>query len=488
MIQQLKNLARHSSIYTISTFIQRALGFVMLPIYTNVAYVSKTAYADLALVYTFIAFTTILYLYGMDAALLRYFFLGKQSRRQVYSAGFYGVLFSSLILTALLFTFAEQVSWLVLGSGRYTHFIRLAGTIMLLDGLGNLPYLLLRAEEKSIAYSAVRVGRFLLEVGLNILFVVVWHKGVVGILYANAIAALVNLLVLLPVQKKYLEWSFDKETFRTLALFGLPMIPNGLAYLTVEVSDKYLMRFLLGKDTLALYAANYKFGSLLLLVVIAFRTAWQPFFLKIAKVETNPQAIYARVLTWFTLIGAFVVVVGSFTIEYLVRIPLSAGSTVMGRVYWPGVKIIPIILTAYLFYGFYVNFTVGIYIRKKTKWMVLFTGLAALVNVGSNFYLMPHFGIMGAALATLLSYASMALAIWIANRRIYPVPYEYGRIATILGYLALMLGLLYSLNINFWWRLALLAASPILFYLGGFLRRGELKYLKKMLTKKDNGA
>ncbi len=481
MIQQIKNLARHSSVYTFSTFIQRALGFVMLPIYTDVAYISKTAYSDLTLVYTFTAFMTILYLYGMDAALLRYFFLGKESRSTVYKTGFIGVFANSLLLSGLLFLFADSAAYVLLGDTSYALFIKLAAVIMFLDGMGNLPYLILRAEEKSASYSLFRIGRFVVEVLLNILFVVVLRYGVIGILYANVIAAFLNLLVLLPYQQKYLRAAFRKETFLTLIKFGLPMIPNGLAYLTVEMSDKYLMRFLLGKETLALYAANYKFGAMLLLVVIAFRTAWQPFFLKIAKEDENPKRIYARVLTYFTLGGAFVVVAGSYFIEYLIKFPLTATKTLMGSAYWGGVNIIPIILSAYLFYGLYVNFTVGVYIKKKTRLMVVFTGLAALVNVGSNLYLMPHFGIMGAAVATLLSYITMAAAILIANQKMYPVPYEFGRITVILGYLAGMLFLLYYFDLSFWLRLLLVFISPVLFYFGGFLRKEELAFLRKKL-------
>jgi len=484
MIQQIKNLARHSSIYTFSTFIQRALGFVMLPIYTDTAYISKIEYGDLALVYTFVAFMTIIYLYGMDAALLRYFFLGDFSRKEVYKAGFTGVFVNSLLISSLLFVFADFVAFVILGSANYAQFIKLAAAVMFLDGLGNLPSMVLRAEERSITYSAFRVGRFFLEVVLNIIFVVVLRYGVIGILYANVLASFINLLVLLPYQQKYLRGPFSKESFLTLLKFGLPMIPNGIAYLTVEMSDKYLMRFLLGKETLALYSANYKFGSMLLLVVIAFRTAWQPFFLKVAKEDENPQRIYARVLTYFTMAGAFVVVAGSYFVEYIARFPLSETRTIMGSAYWDGLYIIPVILTSYLFYGLYVNFTVGIYIKKKTNLMVLFTGLAAVVNVGSNFYLMPNFGIMGAAVATLLSYLTMAVAIWIANKRIYPVGYEYGRILMIFGYLAGMLFLLYYFDLSFWLRLLLIFISPALFYFGGFLKKEELGFLRKLLQKK----
>ena len=481
MLNHIKSLARHSSVYTVSTFVQRALGFVMLPIYTDPTYLaSRSEYGDLTLVYTFTAFMTIIYLYGMDAAILRYFFLGRYKREEVYSTGFWAVLANALLLSAGIFFFAPHLGQLVFGGSQYDVLIKLTAVILFFDSVGNLPYLVLRAEEKSIHFSAFRIGRFLLELILNIVFVVFLKQGVLGILYANAIASVINLLAMLPFQKKYLRRAWDWNVLKTLLWFGLPMIPNGVAYLTVEVSDKFLMRFLLNKDLLGLYSANYKFGSILLLVVIAFRNAWQPFFLKIAR-EANAKQIYARVLTYFTLIAAFLIIGASYFVEYLLKIPLGAGRHIMNAPYWEGIKIIPIVLTSYLFYGIYVNLTVGVYIRKKTKLMFIFTGLAALTNVGSNFYLMPHYGIMGAAVATLLSYLVMALTIFIANQKIYPVPYEYGRVAFILIYLAAMLAVLYGFSPAWYWRVALVAFSPALFYVFRFLRTEELNYLLRIV-------
>ena len=488
MINHLKNLARHSSVYTVSTFVQRALGFVMLPIYTDPTYLaSRSEYGDLALVYTFTAFMTIIYLYGMDTAILRYFFLGRYKRQEVYSTGFWSVLVNALFLSSLIFLLAPQLGRFVFGNVKYARLIQVTAFILLFDSIGNLPYLVLRAEEKSIHFSAFRVGRFLLELLFNIVFVVFLKKGVMGILYANLIASAINLLAMLPFQAKYLKPSWDASVLKTLLLFGLPMIPNGVAYLTVEVSDKFLMRFLLNKDLLGLYSANYKFGSILLLVVIAFRNAWQPFFLKLAK-EKNAKQIYARVMTYFSLIGAFLIVTASFFIEYLLKIPLGSHRHLMNAPYWPGMHIIPIVLSSYFFYGLYVNLTVGVYIKKKTQLMALFTGLAAITNVGSNFYLMPHFGIMGAAVATLLSYLVMAVSIFIANQKIYYVPYEYGRLLFVLFYLTGMLTVLYAFNPLWYVRLLLIFLTPFVFYLFRFFRKEELAYLINILKTVKGGA
>ncbi len=483
IFEHLKGLARHSAIYTVSTFVQRALGFVLLPIYTSVEYIpSRSDYGDFTLVYTFIAFMTIVYLYGMDAAIMRYFFLGRFKRRDVYSTAFTGVLVNALFLSVVIFLSAPYVANFLLGETTLQRFIKIAAGILLLDSLGNLPYHLLRAEERSVVYSSVRVGRFLLELILNIVFVVGLRMGVEGILWANLSASAVNFVALLPIQLTYLGGNLRKETFKELTAFGLPLLPNGLAYLTVEVSDKFLMRLLLDKDAVGVYAPNYKFGSLLLLVVMAFRTAWQPFFLKLAR-QTNAKIIYAHVMTYASLIGAILIMLGTLFIEYIVKIPLPKGKTIMGQAYWEGNFIIPIILTAYWFYGMYVNFTVGIYIEKKTRYMILFTGLAAVVNVGSNLYLMPHYGILGAALATLLSYLVMAVSIFIANQRIYPIPYQFGRLGLLILYVAIILALYYSVALHWTVRIAIVFISPLFFYLGGFFKINELKILWQRITK-----
>ena len=131
--------------------------------------------------------------------------------------------------------------------------------------------------------SAIKILRFLIELSLNIIFVVYYKFGFLGILYANVLAAFINVIILLPAQRPYLKGKWDFKTYKSLFLFAIPMIPNGIAYLIVEVSDKFLMRALLDKETLGLYSANYKFGTILLFLVVAFRSAWQPFFLKIAE-------------------------------------------------------------------------------------------------------------------------------------------------------------------------------------------------------------
>ncbi len=480
LLTHIKNLTKHSAIYTVSTLIQRAQGLVLLPVLTDATYIAtKGEYGDYVLIYTFLAFMNVFYLYGIDSAFMRYYFLGRHTREQVYSSAIRILSITAVFSSVLIYIFADSISILIFDSDNYEFFVQIAAGILFTDTLCNLPYLILRAEERSVLYSGLRMGRFILELILNLLFVMVLKMGVKGILYANLIAAFVNLLVLIPFQLKYLKGAFSRIVIRDLLQFGIPMIPNGIAFLVVEMSDRYLMLYLLDKDTVGLYSANHKFGTLMLLLVSAFRTAWQPFFLRVAK-EENAREIYSRVMTYFTAMAGVIVLAGGYLVGYIVKIPVSSTMTLMGSSFWSGTFIIPLILLSYMLYGVYVNLTVGIYIEKKTKWMGLFTGLAALTNIGCNLYLMPRYGMMGAAIAAVLAYLVMTLSIYFVTAKFYRIRYEYSILAGLYVYLAAGLCLFYLFDLSFLIRILIIFGYLFSILLYAPIRSDVIQFLKRL--------
>ena len=279
IFQQIANLARHSAIYAISTALQRLSGFLLLPIYTNFDYIpSQSAFGDYIIIFTFIAFMNFFYLYGMDSALLRYFFLGKKDRKIVFSSIFNTLFITSIITTALLIFFSSGIASGLLKSADYSPLIQIVGLILLFDTLGNLPYLLLRAEEKSVHFMMFKGLRFTLEMVFNVVYVVFLQLEVYGIFYSSLTASVINFLVMAPIIIRYLTRRIDFPLLKEMLKFGLPLLPNGIAFMTVELIDRIIVPEILGKDALAVYGANYRFGAILMLLILAFRNAWQPFF------------------------------------------------------------------------------------------------------------------------------------------------------------------------------------------------------------------
>lgn len=446
---QIFRLSQHSAIYAISSVVQKLPGLLLLPIYTNTAYLpSRSDFGDYALIFTFIAFMYFVYLYGMDSALLRYFFLGGHDRRTVFSSIAVMLVATGAVVTAALIVASPQLANVLLKNESYKPFIHIAALILFFDSIGNLPFIILRAEEKSIQFTLFRILRFVLELFLNILFVVALRKGVMGILYANLAATLINLLIMSPILVRYFRPRVDWRLWREMLRFGLPFLPNGIAYVAIETVDRFLVQEFLGKDAVGLYSPNYKFGTMLLVLVIAFRNAWQPFFLKIAD-QSNSKDIYSKILTYFVIAGGLVTLAGTYFIRDILTLHYFGRFYIFGPEYWKGIPIIPIIFLSYFFFGIYVILTPGFYIKKKSDFMIVFTGSGAVVNILANIILLPRIDIWGAAIATLVSYFTMAFTIYIISNKIYPIRIEWGRIGKMLLLMAGLILLYYFVDINF---------------------------------------
>jgi O-antigen/teichoic acid export membrane protein len=430
-------LFRHTAIYSISTSVQRLQGLIMTPIYTSTIYIPQLSeYSNYGLVYTFIAFMNFVYLYGMDSSFMRYFFMGEKNRKTVFSTTFSILLISNLITTSLIILFADQIAGHLLFSSQLSDLIRLAGIILFLDTLGNLPFLILRVEEKPVRFTVFRMIRFTLELLLNILFVVILRKGVFGILYANILASFINFLIMIPIALRYLSPAFDGSLLKEMVRFGLPFLPNGIAFMTIEMVDRFLVTKYLGKDVLAFYHANYKFAAVLLLIIVGFRNAWQPFFLKIAR-KSDAPATYSQVLNYYILTGAIIAVFITFFMRDFLTHKYFDTFYLLGIKYWPGIDIIPWIVLSYFFYGIYTVFTPAFYITKKSQYMVLFTGSGAFINILLNIILLPQIGIWGAVVATVAAYFVLMLSIYIIAQKLYPIPLQYSRIVISIFFIGL---------------------------------------------------
>ena len=225
-----------------------------------------------------------------------------------------------------------------------------------------------------------------------------------------------------------------------------------------------------------------------MLIVSMFEYAWRPFFLSNAK-EENAKEIFARVLTYFTLFSSLIFLAVSFFIEEIVKIPLPGRGYLIGKAYWGGLNIVPIILLSYLFNGLYLNFIVGVYIEKKTKYLPYITGIGAISNIVANLVLIPLFQMTGAAIATLFSYVIMAFGMYYLNQKVYPIKYEYNRllkifvVTGIIFFAFLLIDNKFNLYLEIIIKLFLLILFLIVLYLLGFFYNSELKQVRKLFDK-----
>jgi len=199
--------------------------------------------------------------------------------------------------------------------------------------------------------------------------------------------------------------------------------------MAVQVIDRPILLRLAGESAVGIYQANYRLGIFMVLMVSMFDQAWRPFFLERADKPEGP-AVFARVLTYFTLVLVWVAMALSFFIPDLVHLQV-AGRALIHQNYWSGLPIIPVVLLAYLVNGVYVNLLAPIIISKKTRVIMLATLAGAFVSVAANFALIPHFGIFGPPWAAFAAYCVMVGIVYSYGRKYFPIPYELKRLGKI---------------------------------------------------------
>jgi O-antigen/teichoic acid export membrane protein len=495
MLTKLKRLFADTAIYGISTILGRFLNFLLVPFYTNVLMPGE--YGIVAYVYSLIAFVNVLYAYGMESAYFKYSStLEAGTARENFTTPFVSLLVTSLVFSGIMWLEAPVLARLIDLPASGSIVVTYTAWILFFDTVALVPFASLRMEGKSKLFAVLKFTNIAINVAANLILLLVYHAGVEGIFLSGLIASATTAAMLVPTVVRHFTPHFSARLYRELLRFGLPYIPAGLAAMMIQVVDRPILKVLTNTDTVGVYQANYRLGIFMMLMVSMFDYAWRPFFLTNAS-DPGAKQLFARVLTYFVLAMAAVFLVLSFFLPDLVQWRIF-GRHIIAPEYWGGIAIIPVVLLAYVFLGVYNNLMAGIYIEKKTSYLPAITMAGAVTNVVANLALIPVIGMMGAAVATFLSYAVMAIILYFVVQRIYPVAYELERI----GKIAASTAVVYALSLllpaggyDLVWKLGLLVLFGLLMSWMRFFVPAELALAKKLVVREgkvpvegENGA
>jgi O-antigen/teichoic acid export membrane protein len=430
MFDKIKQLSKETVIYGLSNIVSRFLNFLLVPFYSHVFL--RSEFGEFSLVYAYLSFLNILFIYGMDAAFMKYKSVSEnEDKKRVFSTSMITVFGSSIVLALIMFLLKDGFRELIKIEIQLEQIVTYVILILFLDTLTLIPFANLRLNNRPLKFAAIKTGNIAINIALNFILILGYDYGIEAIFISNLFASAFSLLLLIPDIIKNFTFEFSTPILKKLLKFALPYLPGSLASVFVQLIDVPIIEMLAGKETLGLYRANYKLGILIMLFVSVFNYAWQPFFLNNAK-EKNAKELFSNVATLFMIIlGVLWIFLALFT-ENLATIQFYGERTILGSNYLEGLVIIPVILTSYVFYGLFVLFTPGIYIQEKTKYFPVVTGTAAIANVVVNLILVPKIGIMGAAIATLISYVTMAGGLFYFSQKFYPINYDFGKLFKII--------------------------------------------------------
>jgi O-antigen/teichoic acid export membrane protein len=312
--------------------------------------------------------------------------------------------------------------------------------------------------------------------GFNIFFVVILKMGILGVLFANLAASSIVFILSLPIIMKRVSFrTIQLVTFKIVFKFAIPFLPAGIFTMIMELANRYLLYWMAGTQEVGLYSAGYKLGIFGLIVVMGFNMGWTPYFLKRGK-EDGAREDFSQAATLFLGLLGFVTVAVSLWVPEIMRFPIGS-RTLIGEQFWSAEKVVSCILFSYFFFGTYVIQLPGVYMREMTNWIPVFRAIGASVNISLNILLIPKYGVIGSAWATVFAFMLMSLSVFIRCHKIYPVTYNW----SALLYPVIFMGLVFIAGDDTWARLALTLFYPVLWFL--FVINNEERTVLKSFIK-----
>ncbi len=437
-----QKLAGETVLYGFSSIIGRLLNYFLVPLYTAVFLPAE--YGIVTELYAYLAFFNIIYVYGLETAYFRFSTKEDASENEIYGLTITAILITSILFSSVIFIFSSDIASL-LGYPGQTILISWIAGILAIDAVVAIPFARLRLQSDARYFVFVKLSNISLNVLLNLFFIVfapiaiennyslstavstIYNPnwGIEYIFLSNLIA---NFLMILLLWRSFMDWkiTFSWKRLAPLLVYAYPILFTGLAGVTNEMLSRVMLRHWLPEGfygdqsnlaALGIFGACYKISVFMTLAVQAFRYAAEPFFFSNANDKNSPN-LFANVMNWFIIFGAFSFLAISLNLDWIGYIFLRSPE------YREGLAIVPYLLMGGLFLGIYYNLSVWYKLTDKTIYGAYLSIGGAGLTVISNLILIPVLGYFGSAIATLITYSGMTIASYFLGRKSFPIPYQ----------------------------------------------------------------
>jgi O-antigen/teichoic acid export membrane protein len=465
--QRLGELTRHSAIYGFGSLVSRFIAVLLLPVYTR--YLSP---ADYGLIETLIALSavlTVLLAAGVKSAFFRFYFDEPDKRRVIRTSFWFTMVMGTagLVVGVVL---AGPISQLLFDTSEHADLVRAAFVGLWAHVNYEQLTSLFRVEQRSIAYLIATLINLGLTVGATVLLVVVWEQGPIGVIVGNFTGTLIVYAGLLAYRREQLGLELDRPLLREMNRFGLPLVPSALFLWALNFSDRFFLVKLAGPREVGLYSIGVRIASAIILLLAAFRTAWPAFAYSIED-DREAARTYSFVLTYLVVVTSWLALGLGVLSPWLVRLLTTED-------FYSAERVVAPLAFAAVAFGAYIVVVIGIGRARRTRSNWVITGAAALLNVALNLALIPPYGMMGAAVATIGAYGALFLGMAWKAQRVFPVPYQWRRVGTAFGAAVALTVVARVLDLPLAAAIAIVAVYPLALLPLGFYLPEELRRMR----------
>ena len=432
------DLVREVTIYGLGDFAFRFIGYASFLIYARIVHPEQ--FGILALVVTLGGIVGMFQELGLNNATQRFYLdpsLPEVKRPRLVSTALMILLVWSVTLglggLLLLYFFGDALTT------RYG----IAWAYVSLTLLSSIPSQLLMFSQNMLRvyfspwkFAFLSFYKNVVSVSFSLLFILGFGSGLVGFFLGECCALILSIPLSLFFLRKDLHWEFDKALAADLLRYGYPFIFAGMGYWLFVSMDKWMLSEFSNNTEVGLYSVASRFAMIVLFVNEIFGRAWAPYALKLYAQGDQYRETYGRVFSyWFFLMTLLGVSISVFSSEIL---RLSTPET-----YWSSAAPMSVLVIGFVFSSTSQITALGISLEKKTHLFSKAAWGTAIMNFGLNLLLIPRWGALGAALATLISYGALSSYYLYWTQRIHPIPLESKKlvVCALMNLLALVLAL-----------------------------------------------
>ena len=462
----MKSLAKDTAIYGMSSIIGRFLNYLLVPLYTAKISAASGGYGVITNMYAYTALLLVILTFGMETTFFRFVNKEGEDAHKVYTTVLCMVGCTSLLFIALVMAFIHPLSSLM-GYADHPAYVWTMFVTVAIDAFQCIPFAYLRYKKRPMKFAAFKLLFILLNILLNVLYYVVLGGTEVG--YAFYINLVCTASITFCFYKELKEgfmgdfatWSETKRLIGKMLRYSWPILVLGIAGILNQTVDKILFPYIYkGNDShtqLGIYGAASKIAMIMAMITQAFRYAYEPFVFGKAK-DKDSRDTYAAAMKYFLIFTllAFLVVMGY--IDVLRHI--------IGRDYWDGLRVVPIVMAAEILMGVYFNLSFWYKLIDRTIWGAWFSGIGCVVLIAVNVIFVPQYGYMACAWAGFAGYGTAMILSYFVGQKYYPINYPLKSIGvyvaiTLLFFVVMHLAEVYVPNMAL--RLAINTACIVLF-------------------------
>jgi O-antigen/teichoic acid export membrane protein len=486
MRHHIKSIGKESTIYSISNILTRAIGFILIPVYTK--YLSTDQYGIISIVASLISFVAIFYNFGMSSTWSRFYFDYKDHSKEqkVFLGNIILFVVCVGLFASIIFTFFGKNIFESFAPGvDFYPFILLGIWSSFFLNFFNIQLEIYRIRGMSWKYAGYSLTKFIGTVVLTVIAIAVYKFGALGKVVSEFIVIFFTAIFALYKLASDIKINFQPQLIKKAVLFAFPLFLHQISSLTYIIADKFFLANHNGLSDTGIYNLGFQFGSIMSLIVGSIQLSWYTFFMNTLKEnKEGARPVISRLITYYImatlLIGMAIVFYSDEVIRVFTR-----------PEYYGAVKLIPVFVFGFFFQGlYYIEVTKLYYDKKSVKYLPIISLISAIANIVLNYFLVPVYGIMGAAFSSLFTMFILFVCTLFVGQKAYFVPYELKRILILVSVVAILTIIKFQiqqLNISFFLltflKTLLLLVFPVYVLFGRFLSESESDNYKDIVRK-----